>query len=97
MGISPPDDVRRLRLVDSLLNSHLRPGMSRAEGRALLGEPETSGSGGTSKAGTYQKDGYALVFSPVLTLPSVLLRWRTESPYLYVRYENDQLVRAEVK
>ena len=92
MGISPPDDIRRARMVDSLRKSHLRVGMTPTEGRILLGTPETEGGDGSS-----QDDGYALTYSPLFWLPGILLRWGRVNPYLYVRYENGKLVRTEVQ
>ena len=97
MGFAPPDDIRRARMVDSLLKSHVRVGMSPADGRSLLGKPETEGGGGKSRTEWYQEDGYALTHSPLARLPAVLLKWHTDNPYLYVRYENGKLVSAEVK
>lgn len=84
-------------MVDRLLADELHPGLSIREGRNLLGDPDTEGSGSNSTSGSYQVDGYSLVHMPVTELPSVLARWRTADPYLYVRYENGKLVTATVE
>jgi hypothetical protein len=84
-------------MVASLLRTHVRRGMGVAEGRRLLGKPETEGRGGGSSGPSDQTDGYSLVFLPVLELPYVVLRFRSTNPYLYMRYENGALVSSEVK
>jgi len=91
-SMGPPDNITRARMVEDLLRSRFHAGMSPAEGRDLLGEPESEGGGSD-----YQVDSYALTYRSLLTFPSILLRWGTDNPHLYVRYESRKLVKAWVE
>lgn len=85
-------------MVDHLLRTHLRPGISLDEGRQLLGEPEASGGERCSPTDPYQEDWYILVDRPsVLDVPPLFLRWQTADPRLRVVYANGRLQSAAIE
>jgi hypothetical protein len=85
----------RIRMMDDVLGK-LYLGMPITEGLTLLGYGDTQGGGGSGNTGAYQEEGYALVRYPS-ELPWALLRWGGLDPYLYVRYENNRLVRVTIQ
>lgn len=88
-------DGSRVRMVDDVFRK-LHSGMPISEGLTLLGYGDTQLLKTKRGTGVVQEEGYALVRSP-FELPWAIVRWMRLDPYLYVRYENDRLVRVTIQ